>query len=1150
MPPIIHNEFNPVLVPLEQHNLIEASAGTGKTYSIALLVLRLIVQKGYSIDQILMVTFTRDAAAEMELRVRGFMRTALMAATGRGGAADENIQEILNELGDNALAAERLQQELARFDKASIFTIHGFCARTLAEFAFESGQLFGASTMEPDRYESLLADAFNQAWRKIFTILDPDVLRCFMEAGYNRSTLYDLIKGHLNGKRLYLPNGGSIEISKMTALAERIRNAEAELIEAVKNEIKTLQAGKEELKGNARNHLLPLIDENDIDGIIEKIKSRPGYIIKTIDPEILKKQDEIDQLVLEQTTCVSEIFTSLAIDSCMLIEERLRQIRMEEDQITFDDMIAELHKAVCGSGENMPPAGTALASALRKRYKAVFIDEFQDTDRLQYELFATVFQNPAADSRHIVFYIGDPKQSIYAFRKADLQTYFRARESVQHVHRMNHNYRSTSEYIQAMNEFFQPEPEFDVFNNSEMLYYPVSVPVNQDKSGVLHYGNIPLSAMRILGCKKKENVYPAVLALVKQWLTDSRFNLVKNGTGHAIKPAQVGILVRSRRDGRILRKLLAKNQIPAVTVADQKVLDTEEASDLLYILKAVQDIHIGTIRRALLTQTAGYNWYELEALDDDMLLTQFRQYQDTWKSKGVYVLLRMFLRDSQAVQRKWSARWPNPDRHLSNLFQLMEMLHAAEQDKNYKPAQLLAWLQRGIEGQFENEDAYLQRIESDEQAVKIVTIHSSKGLEYDLIIAPFLDMSPMDRANTRSLYLNESYYTADKKLLDPTKNELSRMQEQQENLRLLYVAITRAKYHACIFTTANAKKESTLQRLLNPILKNNKQLEQIRLVALEEMHASFMQSALLEIEAPELADTIGIVLPSRNIPAAGFTPIPAFQIPDLYWQKVSYTSLNPGHELPLRSQSEPVLSSYDEFIFRDLRKGAQSGLLLHDLLENIDFSNDRFWESAIETVIKRYPGNGIATEKLGMLKELFHILTTVPLSGSTLVLSKVKRQQRLSEFEFDLPLTDIDWSRIPDKLESGKIPLRIKRDQALTGILNGKIDLFFEHEGRYYLLDWKSNHLGNRVDDYHHEALGEAMEMNNYCLQYYLYCLALYRYLKLRMPGFDYENQFGGVYYLFIRGMRVNSRAGIYFHKPRLEDILMLEERLLKVIEY
>ena len=1146
MPPIIHNFFDPVTVKLENSNLIEASAGTGKTYSIAIMTLRLILEEGYRIDQILLVTFTKDAAAEMELRVREFMRDALRAAQGQTHQIDPNIVKIVQNCGQPEKTIQILRQELAQFDKAAIFTIHSFCARTLNEYAFEAGQLFRSSTLEPDEHNAIIQDVFNDAWRKKVTVLGLEELRILFSSGDMRNKLWELVKGHLNGKQIYLPPNKQNALQNLLTTHEKIKNSEQLLRDEIEKRMDGWQATVDTLAGQAGRYLAPIYLKRENEKLFLNIckgTEAPGYIRSDVDADLLAIGLDLEVLKVQLNEWKSAAFTTIALECAAYIENRLSDLLKGEGKITFDDMIGELHNAVCNNGII---GQNELIENLRKKYKAIFIDEFQDTDKLQYEIFSTLFQPAPPTPQPVLFYIGDPKQSIYAFRKADLQTYFRAAEEVANHYPMNTNHRSTPRYIEAMNEFFQPLPGYDVFLSTKMKYHPVAAPTQPRRNGSLFYGNNELSPIRILGCSKKENIYRAVVNLVEQLLFDQQYKLGVSGNTAPVRAGQIGILVRSRYDGKILRKQFARKQIPAITVSDTKIFESDEALDLLYVLKAAEEVNRGTIHRALLTHLAGYEWTSLLSLDEDALLFQFRQYQETWKSKGVYVFLRQFMKDVRLVARRGTPTLTNADRRLANVFQLMEMLHEAEQRKKYNPDELVAWLQKQIEGGFSSDNEYIQRIESDEDAIKIVTIHNAKGLEYDLVIAPFLDMALFEKSATTTFYLNGTYYTIDRLLQDSAIKAIADQLQYQENMRLLYVAITRARYHAYLFTPKNVN-DTSLQYLLRPFIEKQKEESaHIRLVNLEPGIDLFGENVNIEETAPELTSNVvrnGMV-PGES--EGSFATVPNISLPDQYWQKTSYSGLNPKHDLLSRLTTEPSADPYDQFIFRGLPKGARTGNFLHDLFERMDFENKEKWENRVASSLNRYPIAGIKKEEqMENLLQLLEVVLGTELPGGNFSLNKVERSRRLNELEFDLPLVQVDWANFPKAMDGGKIPLRVQDEHTLTGILNGKMDLVFEKDSKYYLLDWKSNHLGNASSDYHAGALAEAMEENNYYLQYHLYCLALHRYLSLRVPKFDYNRDFGGVYYLFVRGMRQGAVSGIYYHKPLLSDLQELESALL-----
>jgi exodeoxyribonuclease V beta subunit len=1155
MPPKIHTDFDPVSIKLEKANLIEASAGTGKTYSIALLALRLIVEKGIPIEKILMVTFTRDAAAEMELRVRAFIREALLVARNNDTVEDPSIRSIIKKAKDKKVVIERLQDALAQFDKAAIFTIHGFCGRTLKEFAFESSQLFRSSTMEPDQYKLLLEETFNQCWRELVTTRSTEAIRTMKENKQTREKLLDLIKGQLGGKPIYLPPNAEQSEEELETLRASLVEIQEELISAAERHIAEWREKPEMLKGSGKATLLKIIENQDIDLLLNKIdeylnKGTPLFINAYIDEETKQIKRRQNELLEIEKQLIATSFSVLAVQCCNRIENSLNSFQKEEGQITFDDMIVELHCAVSRSAEQADKEDS-LHKILQRRYSAIFIDEFQDTDKLQYEIFSSVFQRSGSKQDHIVFYIGDPKQSIYAFRKADLNTYFSAREQVDHLYRMNKNYRSSNQYIQAMNTFFIPSGDNDVFLTDQISYYPIESPDTRQKTGGLVYEGIDLAPLRIMWCQQKEAIFQSVALLTSQLLKNQKFKLNKTGTIAPIQAGQIGILVRKNEEGQRIRKELAKLQIPAVTISDQKVFESAQATELYYILESVENISRGNINRTLLTVIAGYTEGQLDTIDLEILLLTFKAYQEAWKEKGVYAFLRQFLRDVQITKRQLSGTIPNGERVLADTFQLIEMLHDAEKRKNYAPRELIQWLKKGIEGQFASADQYLQRIESDENAVKIVTIHKSKGLEYDIVIAPFLDMKVNTKHETVQFHDDEQYYTAEKSLLDDAKKLRYIEQEEQEYMRLIYVAITRARYHCYVLSATNSQaKETALKRLLIPLLEKETILDGVRFFtneSMESMNERYTKSANFDEEAPEcILETNPRPVPTPN-EIEEFATIPRISIPDEHWERTSYSKLNTPHDplplIPTAISEDP----YDRFIFLQLRKGALAGNLIHDLLERIDFSQSENWTRVIKSTLDRFPGAGVSLLQEDLFKQFLETITTVEVLEDKLALHQVHRRQRLSELEFDLALTDVNLASIPEWLEE-KIPLRLNRERSLTGMLNGKIDLFFEHQGKYYIADWKSNHLGNRPEDYHQQAMAAAMESNNYHLQYYLYTVAVKRYLQTRMDDFDYETQFGGVFYLFIRGMRVGSRHGIYFHKPIKQDIEQLEQLLVKKI--
>ena len=1036
--------FNPATVSLEGTNLIEASAGTGKTYSIALLVLRLVMERNIPIQQILMVTFTRAAVAELELRVRAFVRLA--AKVSRGQAIEDTTITALvknaEAMHDSETISRRLADAQLLLDETSVLTIHGFCQRTLGEYAFETGQLFGAETLGEEEFLQLVYDSFHEFWRQHVTVLKAELLELLLENELDREDMLNLIRQALGGK--CMKHVGDIPANFLSD------NWQQELLENLQN------------------------------GTLNPVKILPDVILH---------------------------ITTMAID---WVIADIRKIKTTRGFITYDDMIRLLHEAVLTGSHR-----EQLITHLQTKYKAVFIDEFQDTDREQYEIFEALFEN-----RHILFYIGDPKQSIYGWRKADIFTYFRAKSKVDRLHVMNTNHRSGKDYIEAMNGFFLPEKDFDTFafgdHKEAITYVPVQSP-EINKKGQLCYKGEPVTPILISKHEKKKDLQKAIPALVTQLLFSGDYTIkVPGKDNRKVTAGDIGILVRKNKEGRQVKELLAQFGIAAITIDDSKLLQSEEARDMLYVMEAVEDIKRTNIHKALLTKLGGFTPEKLLSVDEEGLLLRFRTYQETWKSRGVFEMLRQFLSD-HALPAMMEQGDGLTERTVSNILQLVEIIHKVTERKHYNEQEQIQWLKRSIDGELREGDEYEQRIESDEEAVKIVTIHKSKGLEYNIVLAPGLDMLAKERYfKTISYRHPESgkYVVISKDLAGDDEKSWSAVQQEQENRRLLYVAITRARYH-CLITANEGKyyKDSCLRKFTD-------------VLEARERPATGVD---FYTPGPAMAKPVEA---DKEKTEKTYATASQFTLSQLKWRRTSYSALNPEHAV-LKSPTDPnaQLEGYDRFIFRQLKKGAHTGNLLHYVFEHINFTDPGNWPEIIDKALKRLSGKTNPDYAAGIQMLLERIINRPLLPNGTLRLSEVNWSDRLNELEFDMPLTLFNTDML-QQLSPAETPFFLRSGEEMEGILNGKMDLFFQHNGRYYILDWKSNHLGDHPERYGQTELAAAMTANNYHLQYHLYTLAACRYLELRVPGFDYTRDFGGVIYLFIRGIQEAGNNGIFVHQP------------------
>lgn len=1109
----IKQPFNPSTVSLETSNLIEASAGTGKTYSIAILTLRLVLEKKIPIQQILMVTFTKAAVAELEIRIRQFMRNALKVSEGIT-INDETIAGIVQaSIRNEALGlkeTQRLLKEAVLFlDETAILTIHSFCQRILTEFAFETSQVFGSEILTDTK--SIIADMVNIFWRKYITTLDVPLLQALINAGISRDDLVRLMDNALGGKT-FTPNEPLPEnflsaayqadrytvISEMEKRIEAIKQAILNYISA--NSISIRQATE---KNNYANKSMLHLLEDPAALLAAIIKNKDKGYVQKLYGQILLDYEKIPPIEKEKIAFLNSIVHQIYKLAIQIIAAETERYKQQNNQLSFGDMIAKLHRAVVVNNN------VFLINSLKIKYKAAFIDEFQDTDKVQYEIFDRLFSTDA-----VLFYIGDPKQSIYAWRKADIFTYFKAGDAVANLFGMNTNYRSSNNFIDAMNQFFLPEEGFDTFcflGQAGAVDYTKVEPPAASSKGELYKNKQPVIPITVYSNPNNGAIIQTVVAQIIELLDGEQYTIEEKGASRRIRPSDIGILVRMNGQASDLKQLLSRLGIPAVTIDDTKLFQSNEAVNMLYLLAAVIDINASNINRALLSPLTGYAVADILAMDDELALSRFKNYQYLWETEGVYVMLARFITDYNVKQELLKETVENGERIITNTLQLMEVLHKVQTQKQFSPLELANWLKRGIEGMEVEGDEFEQRVESDEEAVKIVTIHKSKGLEYNIVFAPFLDLlsEPRDGFVTFRDAATGEYLFSDKSQLNDDRLAAIKQQLEQENRRLIYVAITRAVYKCYINkNTYNKFNESSLAPFTN---------------ALEKSKPPFIDFE----NAPELPPDYRYKKSVAQIKPA-YLVANHFQLTEVNWRKLSYTFLDVLHQTTFKSNAAKGLDGYEEFIFNQLKRGANTGNLLHHIFERIDFSDSERWHQVIESALKRFISNPLA-ESVSHLTTLLHHLTetTIDIAGTSFQLKQLQRDKKLTELEFDFNVTLFNPDAI-SRLSTPELPIQLRYAKELEGIMNGKIDLFFEHGGKYYILDWKSNFLGDRPSDYSKEKIYAAMTESNYHLQYLVYTLAVKKYCKLRVPGFDYDTHFGGVIYLFVRGVRKDKDQGIF----------------------
>ncbi|WP_432220911.1 3'-5' exonuclease [Flavobacterium sp. TMP13] len=543
------------------------------------------------------------------------------------------------------------------------------------------------------------------------------------------------------------------------------------------------------------------------------------------------------------------------------------------------------------------------------------------------------------------------------------------------------------------------------------------------------------------------------------------------------------------------------------------------------------------IQKALLTELLGKKVVDLEFIDFNQCVEQFTNYLKTWEKDGVFVALNQLVVDFKVVEihQKDTTK---VHRVLSNVRQLLELLQEKELNNALTPNEVYLYLYHQTKSLDSSENADLsQRIESDEDAVKIVTIHKSKGLEYDVILTPYLDLLAKEMFYFSSIRIenneNQDYVFVRNPIQDSELKEIFIHQKAQENIRLLYVALTRAKYNAILINKSNNQYNKRIKHNFSAFIneienQDNFQSENIIIKSKEEIDNWGLESVSLNKKIKLSVDKI----------------IPKISFADANYNKMSYSFLSAhGASSPKENLSVYDALEYNHFIFKDLQKGAQIGNLLHAIFEFIDYTNSDNWEAIIRNAVRSFAPSKL--DDVAFFANLYSLVTfTMQVNlgsdtdGNLFSLQSISKDKRVNELEFNFSLpNDFNMASLEYLLQDEERQIETKRNGEVQGMMLGFIDLFFEHKGKYYILDWKSNFLGDTLAHYDEVNVLKAMNESNYHLQYLIYAVAVNKFLTSKIPNFDFESQFGGVIYLFLRGVRENQSSGVYFQKVTLDEV-------------
>lgn len=1153
--------LDPLRLPLIGERLIEASAGTGKTFTIAALYLRLLLGLGgeaayprpVNVEELLVVTFTEAATEELRGRIRSNIHELRVACL-RNATDNPLYASLLAEIDDLQQAANVLLLAERQMDDAAVFTIHGFCQRMLSLNAFESGMLFEQQLIEDE--SQLRYQACADFWRRHCYPLNREIAQVIVESWKGPQDLLKSIDRYLHGEapELKVPLGEAETLaSRHQQILTQINDIKQQWLASV-GELDSLleNSGIDRRKFNRGNQ----------GKWIEKISVWAQEETKNYQlPDALEKFSQ--PFLADRTKAGGEVPTHPLFSAIerllaspltlndLVIAQAMKEIReavarekRRRGELGFDDMLSRLDEALVSD------SGDALAAAIRQRFPVAMIDEFQDTDPQQYRIFRRIWRQQPDTA---LLLIGDPKQAIYAFRGADIFTYMRARSDVAAHYTLDTNWRSAPGMVESVNRLFGLVDNPFMFRDIPFL--PVkSAPKNASLRFEVDGENQPAMNLWLMpGEGVSAGDYQSFMAQqcaaqIRDWLTAGQQGTALLWRGDNARPVQasdITVLVRNRQEASLIRDALNALAIPSVYLSNRdSVFETPEAQELLWVLQAVlTPERENTLRSALATAMFGLNAQDIERLNQDenawdALVEEFSEYRLIWQRRGVMPMIRALMSARSMAENLLATH--GGERRLTDILHLSELLQEAATQLESEHA-LVRWLNQQVAEPDTNASSQQMRLESDKHLVQIVTIHKSKGLEYPLVWLPFIARF---RKEKQAFYHDRESFRAVLDLNESDESlELAEAERLAEDLRLLYVALTRAIWHCSLGIaplTARRSDKPTDTELHHSapgrLLQKGEVLDAAGLnaclQALCDEHISLTlatapDDARWQATQPEMPELAARQVLRRVVDD---------------WRVTSYSGLQQrGH-----SVAQDLLPRIDidasgiadapvepEMTPHHFPRGASPGTFLHSLFEDLDFTQP----ISPEWMREKLQNNGFDEIWEPVLTRWITQVLAAPLADTGVALNQLSARQKQVEMEFYLPISQTLDARALDAVTRRYDPLSAGCPELdfrqVRGMLKGFIDLVFRYDGRYYLLDYKSNWLGESGEAYTQEAMAEAMRSHRYDLQYQLYSLTLHRYLRHRIADYDYERHFGGVIYLFLRGVDGEAgQQGIFATRP------------------
>ncbi|EIM02866.1 UvrD-helicase domain-containing protein [Rhodanobacter denitrificans] len=1156
-------------MPLHGRVLIEASAGTGKTWNIGVIYLRLLLERGLRVEQVLVTTFTDAAAQELRERLRRRLVEAerLLEAAARDAASVDPLESWLAMLCPDAdsvrLALRRIQLARSDLDRAPVSTIHALCQRIQRDYPLQSGAAFADDQLFDE--QQLMRECVEDFWRRRYLTgaVDPREAELLLKDG-PEGLLRDL-GGLANGTDARIEAGGLAELERQLD-ALRTDASIAELRRLAGD--KSLYAPRKTALSNRLGKIADALQSNDEETLAARLDKtfEPDAVLEQEAPEStepLNTHPLIKALqALRPLLGLRDVFTRGAVlaDAAQTCREEMPRRARQRHVLTFSMLIDAVYQRLCGEA-----ADAVLADRLFDAFPVALIDEFQDTDQRQFAIFERIYRE-----RGTLVMIGDPKQAIYSFRGGDIAAYLRAGAQAGQRFSLGTNHRSSRALVEALNAWYGHTE--GGFGQLPIRYQPVAPagkadgqpytvdgqPVAQPlvfhpfRGDALDKKGKPLDALGDLEALALDDCANRIAEL----LNDPRQAI----GGRPVTPGDVAVLLSTNNQVVALRQRLVARGVPCVGSGRGNIFAGEVARELELILYAV--LHADddqAVRGALATTLLGatleqFHAWQAQPAAFERELERFEAWRALVRSRGVLALVGELL----AARATALLALPEGERVLTDLRHLGELL-AAEEGARQGLDGLYAWLQEmrreGGEGDAEAADERQLRIESDARRVQLLTIHASKGLEFPLVFLP-LAWRIRSQSGSYAPKLLRYHDDAGQRCVDLGSAHFVEhcarhfREELEERLRLLYVALTRAVHAVHVYWVDRGLQPdddvpawecAAIDLLLGQA---QRKLE----LPVGEASLDTMTAALggMRLAAP-FADTFTRYRPPAEAPAPRAAQAPLPQLRPFQWLH-SFSGLTRHAAAVLIDDSgsadetgaeEPVVEA-DEVV-EDGRllalhplRGPRFGDAVHQVFELAQ--PGPLWPDQRQLLHRQLGAQAVAAPHLAHEEALERVGRMIDRArqadlGDGLRLLDLAPKQRIAEFEFQFPVRQVPLATLRRICaahgHADAIPASLDAT-TLNGMLTGFADLIFAWDGRFHVLDYKTNWLGARLGDYRGEPLDAAMAAHHYPLQALLYTVALHRYLRQRMDGYTAGRQLGESWYLFVRALGLAPGLGVW----------------------